>query len=138
MTKMIKSYSELIKLDTFDDRYFYLRTNSLIGELTFNGHRYLNQILYKCPEWKEVRRDVIIRDNGCDLGCEEYPISGIIIVHHINPITIDDVINRSSCVFDLENLISTSDKTHKAIHYGSESPYFKISERSKNDTCPWR
>lgn len=135
---MIKTYSELITLQSFEERFYYLLQKSKIGDLTFNGHRYLNQMLYKCPEWKSTRRNVIIRDNGFDLGVKNYPINGPIIIHHINPITIEDVLNHRSCVFDLDNLISTSGRTHNAIHYGSESPYAFVEERRKNDTCPWR
>ena len=135
---MSKSYSELITLKSFEERFYYLQQNSKIGDFTFNGHRRLNQVLYTCPEWRKTRRDVIIRDNGFDLGIKDYRIYGSIVVHHINPITIDDILNRRACVFDLNNLISTSNKTHKAIHYGTECPYLIIEERFENDTCPWR
>lgn len=137
-TTMTKSYSELILLQTFEERFYYLQQSSRIGDFTFNGHRYLNQMLYKSPEWRTTRRNVIIRDNGLDLGMEEHVIDGPIIIHHINPITIDDIVNRKACVFDLDNLISTSDQTHKAIHYGSKCPYVIIEDRKRNDTCPWR
>lgn len=135
----IKTYSELIILPTFDERLEYLMLNGSVGEMTFNGHRYLNQMLYQCPEWKRVRRRVIIRDDGCDLGCDDYPIGGRIIVHHINPITVDDIVDRKPCVFDLENLISSSHNTHNAIHYSDSNQLIhKPTERAKYDTCPWR
>ena len=135
----IKCYSKLMELETFHERLRYLMLNGLVGDLTFNGHRYLNQKLYKCPEWLSVRRKVIIRDHGCDLGCPGYEIFDRILVHHINPITIGDVVERRSCVFDLENLISTSHRTHNAIHYSDES-FIATSpiERRKGDTCLWR
>lgn len=135
----IKSYSELIKLPTFKERFRYLMLNGRVSEMTFNGHRYLNQRLYRCPEWASIRRQVIIRDDGNDLGCEGYPIFDSVLVHHINPITIGDILERRDCVFDLENLISTSFNTHNAIHYGSEDLLPQdLVVRTKNDTIPWR
>lgn len=134
-----KTYSELIKIKTFEDRFRYLKMESVIGEQTFGGHRYLNQILYQTEEWKSTRREVIIRDDGNDLAHEDYHIFGSIYVHHINPISIDDILKKRPCVFDLDNLVSTSFKTHNAIHYGSENSLPKnIIERKKNDTCLWR
>lgn len=136
---MIKSYSELIKLRTFDERFAYLKLDGIIGEATFGGHRYLNQLLYQTPEWKRTRLEVILRDDGCDLAHGDYIITGSIYIHHINPITIDDIIRRRPCIFDLENLVSCSYKTHNALHYGNEeTPYMKPAERSRNDTCPWK
>ena len=136
---MMKSYSELIRIPSFEERFQYLRINGIVGEETFGCDRYLNQIFYKSEEWKRIRRRVIIRDNGCDLAWEEYEIKGIIIIHHINPITKEDILNRSSKLFDLENLICTSVNTHKAIHYGNEEMLpKKIVERTMNDTCPWK
>lgn len=135
----IKTYSELITLPTFMDRYRYLRIGGKVGEDTFGYDRYLNQVLYRCDEWKRFRRDMIIRDNGCDLALDGYEILGKILLHHINPITIEDVLRRDPKIFDPENVISTSLNTHNAIHYGDES--LLISEpiiRSKNDTCPWK
>lgn len=137
---MDKSYSELCKLKTLVERYEYLRTYSKIGEETFGGHRYLNQKLYTSnPLWDSVRRKVIIRDGGFDLGLEDYIIQGKIIVHHINPLTKEQLLNFDPCIFDLENLISCSHNTHNAIHYGDKSllPQDPI-ERKPNDTCPWR
>lgn len=137
----IRTYSELILLPTFLERYRYLRIRGKVGEETFGWERYLNQEFYKHdPEWKAVRRAVIIRDNGCDLGVEGRDIIGApIIVHHMNPLTEYDIIHRTKYLLDPEYLISTIDNTHKAIHYGDEK--LLISEpivRRKNDTCPWR
>lgn len=135
----IKRYSELIEIPTFEERFRYLMLNGRVGELTFNGHRYLNQKLYQCTEWAAIRRRVIIRDCGCDLACEGYEIMDSVLVHHINPITIGDVVERRPCVFDLENLICTSLETHNAIHYGDEELLPKgLVIRTKNDTCLWR
>ena len=136
---MFKTYSELIKLETFEDRFQYLRLDGIVGEETFGFDRYLNQFLYKSDEWKLCRRDIIIRDNGCDLGCEGFEVYGRILIHHINPITVDDIVNRNPKVFDPENLILTSHNTHQAIHYGNEDLLILAPiERSKNDTSPWR
>lgn len=137
---MDKCYSELIKLKTLIERYEYLRTFSKIGEETFGGSRYLNQYLYtKSDLWKSVRRKVILRDNGRDLGLDDYIIQGRIIVHHINPLTKEQLLNLDPCIFDMENLISCSHNTHNAIHYGDRSllPQDPI-ERRPFDTCPWR
>lgn len=134
-----RTYSELIRLPTFLERYRYLRLEGRVGADTFGYDRYLNQILYRSPEWKRFRRDIIIRDNGCDLACEGYEIVGKVLIHHINPITVDDVLNRHPKIFDPENVISTVLNTHNAIHYGDES--LLITEpiiRTKNDTCPWK
>ena len=135
----IKTYSELNNLTKFIDRYRYLRLFGKVGDETFGYDRYLNQIVYRSPEWKKFRRDVIVRDNGCDLGCDGYTIVGKILVHHIEPITLRDIERRDPKIFDMENVISVSMATHNAIHYGDES--LLISEpltRTKNDTCPWR
>ena len=134
-----KTYSDLCRLYAFKDRYLYLKLGGSVGESTFGFDRYLNQILYKSDEWKQCRRDIIIRDNGCDLGCEGFDIHGKILVHHINPITVADIINRHPKVFDPENLITTTHNTHLAIHYGDEDLLISAPiERSKNDMCPWR
>lgn len=136
---MRKTYQELIRLESFDDRLDYLRMNGTVGNITFGGHRSLNQILYQTPQWKSTRREVILRDNGCDLAHEDHPIGGSIYIHHINPITIDDILKDRPCVFDLNNLISTTFRTHNAIHYGSKEPMPSgLVVRSKNDTCPWK
>lgn len=140
MTTMTKYFSEMSKYKTFDERFKYLKLDGTVGDLKFNGHRYLNQLLYKCPEWKRVRREIILRDNGFDLGCSDHPINGKILVHHLNPISVDDVVNRRPIIFDPENLISVSFETHNALHFGDDSilKKYKIVERRKNDTIPWR
>lgn len=136
---ILRTYSELSKLKNFEDRFQYLRLDGIVGEETFGFDRYLNQILYQSDEWKRRRRDIIIRDNGCDLGCEGFEVHGRILIHHINPITVDDIVDRNPKVFDPENLILTSHNTHQAIHYGNEDLLIRTPvERSKNDTCPWR
>lgn len=140
-TTNIKTYSELIQIPTFIERYRYLKIGGTVGEETFGHDRYLNQILYRSPEWRRFRRDVIIRDRGCDLAHEDYEIpDGVkILIHHINPITVRDIELRDPKVFDFENVISTVLNTHNAIHYGDES--LLITEplvRTPYDTCPWK
>lgn len=135
----IKLYSVVILLPTLEERFEYLKLSGKVGAETFGYDRYLNQILYHDPEWRRIRNDVIIRDNGCDLGVEGHKIHGRILVHHINPITVDDVKLRRHCVFDLDNLICTSHDTHNAIHYGDVNLLPKNPiERKPNDTCPWK
>ena len=137
--KMIRTYSELITLPTFEERFEYLRLGGKVGAETFGFDRYLNQIFYKSDKWLSVRDKVIIRDNGCDLGIEGREIYGRILVHHMNPITMDDIVNHSSWILDPEYLITTVKNTHDAIHYSDESLLIKDPiERRKNDTCPWR
>ena len=136
----IKTYSELISLPTFEERYEYLKLDGVVGEETFGFDRYLNQQFYqRDPEWKKIRDYVILRDNGCDLGVEGHDIRGKVIVHHMNPITKDDLLNRSRFLLDPEYLICTLKSTHDAIHYGDES-LLTLSPvvRKRNDTCPWR
>lgn len=138
---IIKTYSELIKMDSFEDRYRYLRLGGSVGTETFGFDRYLNQKFYRDdPEWKAAKREVIIRDLGCDLGIEDREIGGLIIVHHMNPVTIDDIIHRTKYLLDPEYLICVSRNTHNAIHYGDESLLMATApiERYPNDTCPWR
>mgnify|MGYP007022354654 CR=1 FL=1 len=136
---IIKTYTELITIPSFLDRYRYLRIGGSVGHETFGFDRYLNQILYQSAEWKRFRRDIILRDNGCDLGCEGFDIYGKILIHHIDPITIEDVLRRDPKIFDPENVISTSLNTHNAIHYGDESLLMtEPIERTLYDTCPWR
>lgn len=136
---MIRTYSELIKLDTIQERFEYLKLDGYVGETTFGFDRYLNQILYKCKEWLRVRREVIIRDNGCDLAHPDYPIKGIILVHHMNPLSVDDILKRNPDIFNPEFLISTAKQTHNAVHFGDSSllPQLPV-ERYKWDTSPWR
>ena len=135
----IKTYSELITIPTYEERFEYLRCNSAVGKETFGFDRYLNQVLYNSMDWKRLRRQIIIRDNGCDLALEGYTIYSKIIIHHINPISLDDIMKERSIVFDPENLVCVSFNTHNAIHYGDASllPMGPI-ERTPNDTCPWR
>lgn len=136
---MIRTYSELIQLPTFEERFEYLRLDGSVGQATFGYDRYLNQILYNSPEWKRFRRGIIIRDNGCDLACEGYEIRGRIIIHHINTISIEDIVNRNPMVFDPENVITTTHNTHNAIHYGNKELLVTVPiERSANDTCLWK
>lgn len=136
----IRTYSELSALPTFEERYEYLKLNGIVGEETFGFDRYLNQRFYQNDvEWKKVRDFVIIRDSGCDLGVEGREISGKIIVHHMNPITKYDLINRTEFLLNPEYLICTLKSTHDAIHYGDEKMLMKGPvERTKNDTCLWR
>lgn len=136
---IIKTYSECISLPTYLERFEYLKIGGSVGVETFGHDRYLNQILYSSEEWKRFRRQIILRDNGCDLACEDRPLDRYVIVHHINPITVEDVLKRDPKIFDPENVICVSLRTHNAIHYGDEE--LLILEpviRTPNDTCPWR
>lgn len=138
---IMKTYSELITLPTFEERYEYLKIGGAVGKETFGYDRYLNQILYTSDEWRKLRRDIIVRDNGCDLACPGFDIpEGVkILIHHINPITVEDVLNRDPKIFDPENVVATTLNTHNAIHYGDASLLTLAPlERSKNDICPWR
>lgn len=136
---IIKSYSKMLTFPTLEERFRYLELKGSIGKDTFGYDRYLNQILYHSGEWKSFRNNIIIRDNGCDLACEGHEIHKRILVHHINPITVEDVLNRSPKVFDPENVVCVSHMTHNAIHYGDENLLITAPvERSQNDTCPWR
>lgn len=136
---MIRTYSELITYNTFIDRFNYLKLVGQVGVETFGFDRYVNQMLYRSQKWLETRRKVIIRDKGCDLGIPEYEIGDRIIVHHMNPITLEDIEEERPEIFNPEFLISTSFITHNAIHYGDESLLPKLpAERSANDMCPWK
>ena len=136
---MRKTYSELITIPTLEGRFEYLNQGSTVGSETFGSDRYLNQKFYKSPEWRRVRDRVIIRDNGCDLAHPDYTIGGRVIVHHLNAITPEMVVNRDPALFDMDNLVCVSHETHGAITYGSKEmlPEDPI-ERSPNDTTPWR
>ncbi len=137
--KIIRTYSELITLPTFEERFQYLRLDGLVGEETFGFDRFLNQKFYKSPEWLKVRDEVIIRDLGCDLGIEGREIYGRILIHHMNPIRPEDIVYRSDYLLNPEYLITTVKNTHDAIHYGDGSLLVTDPiERTKNDTCPWR
>lgn len=136
---MIRTYSELIKFDTFMDRYQYLRLDGKVGEETFGFDRWLNQLFYKDPEWLSIRNEVIIRDKGCDLGIADREVHSRILVHHMNPISREDILARSEFLLNPEYLICTSKTTHDAIHYGDENLLMgEPIERTRNDTCPWR
>lgn len=135
----MKTYSELISLSTFEDRFNYLRLNGKVGRDTFGIDRYLNQVLYVSPEWRQFRNQIVLRDNGCDLRLEGYEIFGQIIVHHIDPITVDDVVNRSEKLFDPNNVVCVSLDTHNGIHYGTDTFIHRVpKDRSPMDTCPWK
>ena len=136
----IRSYSELSKLKTFEERFEYLKLSGEVCKETFGSDRYLNQVLYKSPEWRAIRDQVIVRDNGCDLGINGHEVyKGGVIIHHMNPVTIDDILQHSDSLFDPEYLITTRLSTHNAIHYGNErTAPVGIVERTMNDTCPWK
>ena len=135
----IRTYSELITLPTFKERYEYLKLNGRVGEETFGFDRYLNQAFYKSEEWRAVRDYVIVRDNGCDLGIEGHEIFGKILIHHMNPISKRDILDRSDLLLNPEYLICTIKNTHDAIHFGDENLLIVAPiERRKNDTCPWK
>lgn len=135
----IRTYSELITLPTFRERYEYLKLNGRVGEETFGFDRYLNQAFYKSEEWRAVRDYVIVRDNGCDLGMEGHEIFGKILIHHMNPIGKRDILDRSDLLLNPEYLICTIKNTHDAIHFGDENLLIVAPiERRKNDTCPWK
>ena len=138
--KNIRTYSELSRLKTFRERYEYLKLDGTVGEETFGFDRYINQMFYKSEEWKRIRNYVITRDNGCDLGIPDRKIvDSVILVHHMNPITKEDIINKNEILLDPEYLITTIKLTHDAIHYGDESLLAEdLIVRSKNDTCPWK
>lgn len=139
MKNHIRTYSELITLPTFTDRFKYLQLNGFVGTETFGFDRYLNQFFYRSQKWKSIRDQIIIRDNGCDLGMDGYDIYGKIIIHHMNPITLTDIEKESAYLLDPEFLICTTHNTHNAIHYGDESLLITAPvERYKNDTCPWK
>lgn len=135
-----KTYDELLSLISFEDRLNYLLLNGSVCQETFGYNRYLNQLLYRCSEWKTIRRNIIIRDKGLDLACDGYEIQSGAIVHHINPITVEDILNRNPIIFDPNNLITTRLATHNIIHYGTADEVKRnaMIEREPNDTCPWR
>lgn len=136
---MIRTYSELQRFETIEDRYKYLKLDGIVGEETFGFDRWLNQIFYKDPRWLEVRDIVIDRDNGCDLGVDGYDIHTKILVHHMNPVTKEDLLYNFDKLINPEFLICTSKRTHDAIHYGNLDllpPQPVI--RTKNDMCPWK
>lgn len=137
----MRTYSELIQIPDFLGRYNYLKCTSYVGQETFGFDRWLNQVFYKSPEWRRLREIVIVRDGGCDLGISDRLITGRIVIHHINPMRKEDIINRNlDSILNAEYLICCSHNTHEAIHYGNESILTpdKIPERKPDDTIPWR
>lgn len=140
MMDQIRTYSELIKIPTFDDRFRYLMLRDRVGEETFGVNRWLNQVFYRSEDWRKFRNDIIIRDNGCDLGVPGYEIKYGLLIHHLEPITMQDVINRNiDKLLNPENAITTVKRTHNALHYGDETILaIDILERKPNDMVPWR
>lgn len=137
--RTIRTYSELMRLPTFEERFRYLKLDGLVGKDTFGFDRYLNQEFYRSKEWKEVRDFVIVRDNGCDLGMDGYEIVGRIYIHHMNPITVNDIVHSSDFLLNPDYLICVSHNTHNAVHYGDGDLLVTAPvERRKNDTCPWK
>jgi len=135
----IRTYSELILLPTFEERFKYLQLNGRVGDDTFGFDRYINQNFYRSAEWKRIRDQIIIRDNGCDLAFEGYEIYGRILIHHMNPITISDIKFSTEYLMNPEYLICVTHNTHNAIHYGDEKQIITGPiVRTKNDTCPWK
>lgn len=134
---VIRTFDELRTLRTFDERFEYLRLNGKVSDLTFGFDRYLNQEFYKSKIWLKVRDDIIVRDMGCDLGLDGYEIYKDIIIHHMNPIKIEDIRDRTDYLLNPNYLICTCLRTHNSIHYGTRSPNI-IVERSRGDTCPWK
>jgi hypothetical protein len=135
--KNYKTYTQVIELPTFEERFKYLKLNGSVGLETFGLERFLNQQLYKSREWKYIRNSVIIRDNACDLGCKEREISNYAFVHHLNPITADDILENRSNIFDMNNLICVSRETHNALHYGVKDVILIPLERKPGDTKLW-
>lgn len=136
---MIRSYTELSALKTFEERFRYLQLNGEVGTETFGFDRFLNQEFYRSAEWKSIRDFVILRDNGLDLGVTGYEIYGRILIHHMNPVRPKDIQTKSEFLLNPEYLITTTHMTHNAIHYGDETLLMQEPiERSRNDTCPWR
>ena len=138
-TTKIRTYSELITIPTYEERFEYLRLDGLVGEETFGFDRYLNQIFYNSGEWRSLRNNIIIRDNGCDLAMEDYDIKGRIYIHHMNPIAITDILTQSDFLLNPDFLVCTAFRTHQAVHYGDASLLMTAPiERKPNDMCPWR
>ena len=137
MGTTIRTYNELIQFRTFDERYEYLKLNGRVADLTFGFDRYLNQKFYKSPIWLRRRDEIIVRDLGCDLGLDGYEIYKTILIHHMNPICVEDIKDRTDYLLNPNYLITTCLNTHNAIHYGKQSPNM-ITERRRGDTCPWK
>lgn len=136
---MIRCYTDLKMIDSFKERYLYLKVKGKVGEETFGIDRYVNQQLYRSQRWKRTRSQVIIRDNGCDLGVDGYELDNHIVIHHMNPITLEDIEEDRDKIYDPEYLICCSSRTHQAIHFGDEGLLPKdYVARRPNDTCLWR
>lgn len=139
MMTTIRTYSELVRLPTFEERYRYLRLSGIVGNETFGSNRCLNQAFYKSAEWLSIRDKIIVRDNGCDLAMPDRGIYGRVLIHHLNPITLDDIDNRSDFLLNPEYLVCVTKRTHDAIHYGDEDLLIlPPPERTQYDTCPWK
>lgn len=138
MSMRNRTYSELVRYTTFEDRFAYLKLEGAVGSQTFGFDRYLNQMFYSSHEWKSIRKYVTIRDNGCDLGVEGYEIHANLLVHHINPMTQEDILHKEEWILDPEFLITTTHNTHNGLHYGNESLLPKVvPERKPGDTRLW-
>lgn len=137
---MIRTYSELSQMASFKDRFEYLSLDGAVGTETFGFDRYINQQFYRSQEWKRIRNEIIVRDNGCDLGIEGFEIYGRIYIHHMNPIMLKDIVHQTDFLLNPEYLICTTHQTHNAIHYGDESLLSTLEpvQRTRNDTCPWK
>lgn len=139
---MIRTYTELIQIPTFEERYEYLKLKGKVGEDTFGFDRWINQDFYTSHEWRKFRRQIIARDLGCDLACEDRPFlqGELVTIHHMNPIEVYDIVKHTDFLMDPEYVIATSDTTHRAIHYGDRSllKVFEPVVRKPNDMCPWR
>lgn len=136
---MIKTYKDLRRLSTFEERFEYLKLSGSVGAATFGFDRYLNQLLYHSKDWRRTRDHIIVRDNGCDLGIDDRDIHNGILIHHLNPITVKNIERNDDCVFDPNNLICTCHNTHQAIHYGDSNLLTRLPDiRRQNDTCPWK
>lgn len=136
---MIRTYTELISLPTYNERFNYCDLVGKVGAETFGYDRWINQVLYSSPEWRRFRRDIILRDEGCEFALPGFEIVQYGVIHHLNPITKNDIVNRNACIFDPDNVVLVSRETHNFIHYGRGPAPTKIPvERRPNDTCPWR
>lgn len=135
----IRTYSELIAISTYEERFQYLKLDGVVGQETFGFDRYINQMFYNSGDWRSIRNEIIIRDNGCDLAMDDYEIKGSIYIHHMNPIMLEDIANATEFLLNPEYLICTAFRTHQAIHYGDANLLVTAPiERKRNDTCPWR
>lgn len=138
-TMKIRTYSELIAIPIYEERFQYLKLDGIVGRETFGFDRYINQLFYNSGEWRSIRNNIIIRDNGCDLAIGDYEIKGSIYIHHMNPIMLEDIANATEFLLNPEYLICTAFRTHQAIHYGDANLLVTAPiERKRNDTCPWR